>query len=831
MNAYVGIDLGTTNSAICSYDGEMLKLFKSPEQNDITPSAIFVERRGSKYYGHRAYMNAARSPENAATLFKRMMGTNTTIKLSAVGLELTPEQCSAEILRVLFGYLPEETRNSTSTGTVITVPAAFNQMQKDATLAAAELAGIGQVALMQEPVAAIMAVMRHRRTDGNFLIYDFGGGTLDVAVAESMGGRVSLLAHGGIAMCGGRDFDLALFDSLVAPWLREHFSLPGDFANQTKYRPLWRMSLWAAERAKIELSAKAEAVIALSEVELGIRDDAGSEIYLDIPLDRSTFDRLVGGKITESIEAVKETLSKAGIAADDVERIAFIGGPTKYQPLRDRVCRELGISGSSDADPMTAVAEGAALFAESVDWTSQSRGRKSIRGSLVARSAINLALQFLARTPEMKTRVVVKLDQPAPGAEFQLDSLDTGWSSGRIGAVNGASLEVPLARQGENTFKIFLFDARGGAVSVDPSKLVISRTAATVDAIPASSSLAFEVVDRPGGQPTLDFIVKEGEPLPKKGVKKFKALSTLRAGGEGALRFKLWEGNIEDRVADNEYIGALVITGSTFEDGVIPAGAELLCEYEVLDSGNVRFEVSVPSIQNSFPSRQNFYSRQAGQVDYANDGRLIQESATSLRGQLDRLSGRIQDSRLEQVAQKLDEAESVDPAAGDPERAKSAMGRVVEARRLLAKIRRDRLKETRKLDLESCLDLFEQVIRPLARPSEVSAYEALAATAKRAIDRTDSFEFETKLSELRGRNLEIIWRQDWFVIDRFNHFSTESHRFPDQVQYQELMLQGKEAVASDAMDRLRQVVYLLDQMRLGPPVDEAMLAESNLVRQ
>lgn len=206
MKNFVGIDLGTTNSAICSYDGSETRIWKSPEQNDVTPSAIYIDRR-SKYLGKRAYDSAPYNPDNAATLFKRLMGTSTPIHFSAMNLTKTPEECSAEILKLLFGYLPEEIRNDPDTGTVITVPAAFNQMQKDSTMQAARMAGIGRVALMQEPVAAVMSVMRARTTDGMFLIYDLGGGTLDVAIAESIGGRVNLLAHGGIAMCGGRDFD------------------------------------------------------------------------------------------------------------------------------------------------------------------------------------------------------------------------------------------------------------------------------------------------------------------------------------------------------------------------------------------------------------------------------------------------------------------------------------------------------------------------------------------------------------------------------------------------------------------------------------------------
>jgi molecular chaperone DnaK len=830
MTTYVGIDLGTTNSAICSYDGEALHLQKSPEQNDVTSSAIFFDKRGNKHVGLRAYQNAARNPDNAATLFKRMMGTSTMLKLPAVSLELTPEQCSAEILKVLFGYLPEQTRSDPTTGTVITVPAAFNQMQKDATLSAAELAGIGRVALMQEPVAAVMAVMRQRKSDGIFVVYDFGGGTLDIAIAESIAGRVSLLSHGGIAMCGGRDFDLALFDQVVKPWLLKQFSLPENFGSQDRYKSLLRMATWATERAKIELSSKQEAAITLSETELGMRDETGQEIYLDVQIGRSTLDRHIAAKVDESIQATRDTLAKAGLSAPDIERIVFVGGPTQYKPLRDRVCQELSIAGSTDINPMTAVAEGAALFAESIDWASEARGRKSSRGGLVARSALKVSLQFASRTPDAKTKVILKVGQPTSGAEFQLDSLDTGWSSGRLPLKDAAAVEVPLGKAGENTFKIFLFDARGGSVAIDPSKLVITRTAATVDAIPASSSLAFEVLDRLGGRPVLDYLVKEGEPLPKKGVKKFKAASSLRAGGDGALRFKLWEGDIDDPVTDNRYIGMLTITGYTFDDGVIPAGAELVCEYEVLDSGNVTFEVSVPSIKVNFPSGRNLYSRQAGQIDFANAGRRVQEDASALRHRLDALSGRIEDERLERINAKLEEAEQVGPQETDPERAKAAMDRVLEAKRVLAQVRRDHLKDMRRMDLDSCVEFFEKAVRPLARPTEVTAYETLIATARRAVDRTDTGEFEAKLSELRDRNFEILWRQDWFVIDRFKRLSEEPHLFPDHAQFAALVEQGKEAVTADDVEQLRKIVYQLDSARVGPAATDEILADSNLIK-
>jgi molecular chaperone DnaK len=621
---YIGVDLGTTNSAICSYDGETVRLHKSPDQNDVTPSAIFIDRRGNKYLGKRAYDSAAKNPDNAATKFKRMMGTSTPVRLGAVNVTMTPEGCSAEILKLCFGYLPEEIRNSELTGTVITVPAAFNQMQKDATLAAAEMAGLGSVALMQEPVAAVMCVMKQRKGDGVFLVFDLGGGTLDIALAESISGRVSLLAHGGVAMCGGTDFDRSILDNVVKPWLQNTFALPEDFSATQKYKSLLRMCLWAAEKAKIELSAKEESVISLTESDLGVTDEAGAEIYVDIPFARAQLDELIASKIDEAIQSARETLEKAGLSPHDVERVVFVGGPTQYKPLRDRVAFELGIAPSTDVNPMTAVAEGAAVFAESIDWASQSRGRKSARGAISAGGTLDLSFNYIARTPDSKAKIVAKVDgKAAAGTEFQIDSLDTGWSSGRMALKDGAAVELSLAKPGENTFKVFVFDSKGRPVALKEDKIVIARTAASIDAIPASHSIGVEAREKLGGRLVLDFLVREGDQLPKKGKKTFKTEESLKAGSAGSFKFKLWEGEITDPISDNRFIGMFEIKGSDFDDGVIAAGAELLCEYEILDSGNIMMEVSVPSIGGSFHTGRNFYSRQDGQIDYSQASKLV----------------------------------------------------------------------------------------------------------------------------------------------------------------------------------------------------------------
>lgn len=830
MKNYVGIDLGTTNSAICSYDGEDVRIWKSPEQNDVTPSVIYIDRRGNKYVGKRAYDAAPNSPDNAAMLFKRLMGTSTPVKMPAIDLVKTPEECSAEVLKVLFGYLPEELRNDPETGTVITVPAAFNQMQKDATMQAAELAGIGQVALMQEPVAAVMSVMRTRKTDGIFVIYDLGGGTLDVAIAESVGGRVNLLSHGGIAMCGGRDWDRAVLDNIVKPWLFDNFDLPDELASDPGYKSLLRLATWAVERAKIELSSSDTSVISLSETEVRVRDRAGEEIYLDIPLDRETLDHLIADRVTESIEATRETLSKAGLTPHDVERIVFIGGPTNYKPLRDKVSFELGVPGSAEVNPMTAVAEGAALFAESIEWGTQSRGRKSNRGKISSSGKLDVAFNYVARTPDARAKIAVQLGgQALEGAEFQIDSLDTGWTSGRMPLVNGAVVDVTLGKSGENVFKIFVFDAAGGPLTLEHDKIVITRTAATVDAIPASYSIGIEVLEKLGGRPVLDWLVRAGDQLPKKGTRTYKTSESLKAGALGSINFKLWEGEIEDPVTDNRYIGMLKITGTDFDDGVIPAGADLQCDFEVLDSGNIKLDVSVPSIGGTFGSGRNFYSRQEGQMDFSTAAAQVAEEGKRTLERLDEISAVVDDPKLQQARDNLDDATNLDPAETETEKVQEAMERVFAARRTLAQVRQENLKEIRQLELDDVKRFFDTYVRESARPSEESAFDNLVRTAQREIDRNGKG-FENHLDELRGKNFEILWRQDWFVVEKFKHMISQPYNFSDPSRFSELAAIGEQFLKADDIDRLRQVVGELWQIQIDTGSDVGMLDIANIVR-
>ena len=835
MKSYIGIDLGTTNSVICSYEDGRTRIWKSPEQNDVTPSAIYINKRGNKFVGKRAYNLAPKEPRHVAMLFKRFMGTSTPITLPAVDITMTPEECSSEILRTLLGYLPEELRealrNDPEMGTVITVPAAFNQMQKTATMQAAEQAGIGKVALIQEPVAAVMRVMKAPNADGTFLVYDLGGGTLDITLAESVGGHVNILALGGIAMCGGRDFDRLLVSNVVKPWLRKTFvDLPDNWSDD-----LLPVATWAAEQAKIELSSREEATINLSEEEVPrrIRDQLNQDIYIHIKIDWNILNKLIQEKVDESIEAARKTLDKAGLSPHDVDRIVFIGGPTHYKPLRDRVSFELGIAASTEMNPMTAVAEGAALFAESIDWGSENRSQKSSRGTLKPAAALKLNLNFNynARTPSEKAKITIQAEgKVMPGTECQVESLETGWKSGLFPLKHGETIDVPLVKDGENEFKVSVFDDFRG---ISTHKIVITRTAATVDAIPASHSIGLVVLEKLGGSEVMEWLVREGDHLPKKLSGTVKAGESLKAGSTSSLNFKLVEDE-SDAPQDNRFIGVLKIKGTDLDDEAIPAGADLDYDFEMRDSGEIVLKVSVPSI--GFCSEKNFYSRKEGQIDYSKESARVSEEGERMLRRLAEIESVVDDPKLEQAHRKLkgkgalyldgDFDENL-----DPERAQEAMEEIVEARRLVAQVRKDHRKPIRQLELDKVRRRFNEDIRQYARPSEENAFDNLARTAQRSIDRDDN-DFESHLSELESKNFAILWRQDYYVIQHFKLMISSPRYFSDQVRFQQLVEHGKRAIKKDDIDELRQVVRDLCQIWIStdPSLDDDVIVDTNIIR-
>ena len=813
MNNFIGIDLGTTNSVIYVYDGTETVLIKSRARNDVTPSVIYFDRRGRKQIGQGAYDVAPIYPKSCVKSFKRRMGEAYLIELSAVNLTVTPEECSVDILKELFGSPElEEIRKSSEKGTVITVPAAFNPKARNVTKKAAEMAGIGKVELMQEPVAAVMSFMRTHNADGTFLIYDLGGGTFDVAIAQSTGGKVNLLAHGGIEVCGGVDFDRLIVENIVLPQLDEKYDLPDDLDKNEGFETFLSILERSAEWGKIELSRSEKSIIKIpirDEWCDNLQDLKGKTIFEEIPLRRDTFDKLIVEKINDTINCARKTMEECGVNAHDIDLIVWVGGPTHYKPLRDKVSSELGINGEieiSKYKPMTAVAEGASLFAESIDWSSEDYQMKSTRGQ-ISSDELALSFNYTARSSSDTSKIAVQVGGDVPlGFEFQIDSLDTASTSGRIPLKHGTTVDVNLTKPGENTFKVVVYDAVGEPI--EQHKIVITKTAAIVEAIPSPSSISLVVHDKSIGKDILVPLIEKGDTLPKEGSINVKARKALEAGSSESLDFILLVGEFKEDIYANEHIGNFKIKGEKLSDGVIPEGADLIFNYKIKNSAEIGGTVEVPDIRDIFEysefSKKDIYSPDEGKINYSKIAPKIIEEGIVVRNSINDIQEVVNDPKLDQALQKLETPLSLDSDESDPDKVKEAEQCITQAKELLEEVKRKNRKGICQVELNSELTFFDMYCRQHSRPSEERAFDSLVATAQRSIDNNDN-DFDEHLDELRARIFEILWRQPWFIIERFKRLISTPQFFTDSARFEELALKGKQLLGSDLIRRYEEL--------------------------
>ena len=784
MREYIGIDLGTTNSVISTYNGDHdhLAIHKSREGNNVTPSVISFD--GPRMFiGYNAYVRAPHSPVSSAWEFKRRMGENTLIELPAADRTLTPEECSSEILKELRNYLPEELRNFEETGTVVTVPAAFNQKAKYATRQAAEMAGIGKVDLIQEPVAALMSFIHHApKTEGIFLIYDLGGGTFDAAIAESsVQKKVSLLTHSGIEVCGGSDFDRLIVEHIVLPRLHEKYDLPNVLTEENGFDTLYNTLKFSAEQAKIELSRSEDARIDIphptmwtrGEVEEGLQDLKGNEIRpdQDIVLKRVDFDKLIADKVNDTVNSARKAMVESGVNSQDIEFIVWVGGPTHYKPLRDKIALELDIKGNmlsmTQMNPMTAVSEGASIFAESIDWSSKEGKIKRSREQ-ISSNDLSFSFNYEARTSSDSAKIAVQVKKQVPsGYKFEVISGQSSWESGRIPLEHGAVVDVHLEKSGENTFKVIVYDDVGKPISTEQDKIVIAKTAATVEAIPCSHSIALEVLDKLNGTPTLVYLVRKNDPLPHTGTVKLKANEQLVAGTDNSLKFTLREGEFEN-IKTNENIGDFKIDGTDLPEGeVIPVDGDLICEYEIKTSDEIKVEVSVPDIGIVL---EEIYSPCEGKENYAHIDKVndVIENSIEANTRIDEIRKVVTDQRLDEAKQKLELASTLDPDESDPEKVKEAEQGIKQAEELIEVVSRMNRKQISQIALTEELTFFDLYCRQHARASEETEFDKLVGTAQRAIEDNDT-NFNEHLNELKARIFEVLWRQPFFIIERFKN--------------------------------------------------------------
>ncbi len=347
MSKIIGIDLGTTNSAVAVLEGTEPKIIANPEGNRTTPSVVSF-KNGEIIVGDAAKRQAVTNPDTVISI-KSKMGTSE--KVSANGKEYTPQEISAMILQYLKGYA-EEYLGEKVTKAVITVPAYFNDAQRQATKDAGKIAGLEVERIVNEPTAAALAYgLDKTDKEEKILVFDLGGGTFDVSILELGDGVFDVLATAGDNKLGGDDFDQKIIDYMV-----EEFKKENGIDLSTDKMALQRLKD-AAEKAKKDLSGVTSTQISLPFITAG---EAGP-LHLEMTLTRAKFDDLTRDLIERTKTPVRQALSDAGLSLSDIDEVILVGGSTRIPAVVEAVKAETGKEPNKSVNPDEVVAMGAAI--------------------------------------------------------------------------------------------------------------------------------------------------------------------------------------------------------------------------------------------------------------------------------------------------------------------------------------------------------------------------------------------------------------------------------------------------------------------------------------
>ena len=348
MGKIIGIDLGTTNSCVAVMEGGEPVVIPNAEGNRTTPSVVAFSKNGERLVGQIAKRQAVTNPENTVISIKRKMGTADKVKIESDSF--TPQEISAMILQKLKtdaeNYLGQKV-----TQAVITVPAYFNDSQRQATKDAGKIAGLEVLRIINEPTAAALAYGMDKEQDQKILIYDLGGGTFDVSILDIGDGVFEVLSTSGNTHLGGDDFDNRIIDYLVSEFKKENgIDLSTDKMAMQRLKE-------AAEKAKIELSGVQETQINLPFI---TADSTGPK-HLDVTLTRAKFEELIHDLIEATAGPVNQALKDAKLTANDIHKVLLVGGSTRVPAVQEEVKRLLGKEPDKGINPDECVAIGAAI--------------------------------------------------------------------------------------------------------------------------------------------------------------------------------------------------------------------------------------------------------------------------------------------------------------------------------------------------------------------------------------------------------------------------------------------------------------------------------------
>lgn len=601
-----GIDLGTTNSCLAIPDGDhgFEIIDNQADRMSVTPSAVLINGKGRMLIGQRAYNS--QKVEDLAIQFKRQMGLSKKILFASAGVEKMPEELSSEILKQLRN--DAETRlNRTVENVVITVPAAFKTLQSEATNKAGKMAGFKNIILLQEPIAAAVAYgAKPDSKDKHWMVFDYGGGTLDVAIISTLDNRLTVENSEGDNYFGGSDIDRILYREVVLKKLKAAgYQIDELFDESTASgKSMARKVQLDCENCKIQLSTKDSALFELFDID----DDRGEPIEFECEITRSEMESLISDTIERSIVIAKKALEGAKVRPDQLDKILLVGGSTFIPLVRQRLSEEFGVELDSSLNPMTVVAAGAALYAstsvidveEEIQITSASNAVLNMTYDPISSEEMVNVIGKVANIKDVSISKI-KID-----CSMSSDFSGVCWTSGWMDLLDQNSgifdVDVLLQKGVLNHFKVYACDNSGTEIVIENPLFDIkhNETVLKTSAPPATMSIGVQIKDPKTGYDVLYHVIKKNSPLPAQDDRTFKLSRDIDPSRDDCITIKIWEGENTQNPEANFPAGAITVQSSAM-DRMIPKGTEIELTIVADENRNIRVSGYIPDFDFIIP--------------------------------------------------------------------------------------------------------------------------------------------------------------------------------------------------------------------------------------